>query len=105
MSEGGMTDIMHEGQSLGQFTVQPQRYGNGTRDLRHFQRMRQPVTKMIRESRCENLCLRFQPSKSARMNDAVPVASVFATITVCIFAETAAAGLIGVHGPRGGCRN
>ena len=53
---------------------------HGPRDLRDFQRMRQPVAKMIGEAHGEDLRLRFQPAESARMDHAVAVARVVVAV-------------------------
>ena len=48
--------------------------GDGPRDLRHLDGMRQPVAEVVGVTAGENLCLRFQPAKGARMDNTVAVA-------------------------------
>src|SRR5580692_3992419 len=103
MAERWMADVVNQGKSLDQLRVQAQSRGHGTRDLRHFDRMRQPVTKMIGEARREDLSLGFQAPESPRMHDTVAIASVFTAVTVQWFWITAAARSTGVHGPGRKC--
>ena len=76
MTEGRMSDIVDERQCLRQIRIESQRGGHGASDLRHFQRMREAIAKMIGEARGENLSLRLEPAESAGMDDAVAVARV-----------------------------
>src|SRR5262252_6665823 len=64
--------------------------------------MGEPITEVIREARGEDLCLGLKPAESARMNDAVTVAGIFAAIWMWLFRVTASAGVGGPHGPRYG---
>jgi len=52
----------------------PKLRGDGARDLRHFNRVRQPVAEVIGITAGEDLRLRFQPPKGAGVNDTVAVA-------------------------------
>src|SRR5208282_876603 len=54
---------------------------------------------MVGEARRENLCLRFQATEGAGMDDAVAVARVFATVSMRGFQKTPAAGRSGLHCP------
>jgi hypothetical protein len=68
-----MPDIVNQPQSFGQVIVEPKLGSDGARNLRNFERVGQAVSKMVRIAARENLRLRLKTSKSARMNDAVPV--------------------------------
>ena len=65
---------MRERQRLRQIFIQTQHSGNGARDLRHLNGMRQAVPEMIGDARREDLRLVFQAAERAGMNHAVPVA-------------------------------
>ena len=78
--EWRMADVVDQRERFCQIRIQIQRARNGSRDLRHFDRMRQPVAKMIGVARGENLRLRFQTPESARMNHAVAVARIVVAI-------------------------
>ena len=65
---------MHQGQRFHQIGVQSKLRGDGARDLRDFDGVRQPVAEVVGVAAGENLRLRFQPAKGAGMDDAVAVA-------------------------------
>jgi len=73
---------MDKSESLGKFRVEAQSSGHSAGNLRNFQRMGEPITKMIGIADGENLRLGFEASKSPRMNDAVAIARVFAAVGV-----------------------
>src|SRR5258708_34144543 len=68
-----MPDVMHQRQSLDQIFIQPERRGDGPRDLHHFNGVRQPVAKVIGVPAREDLGLVLKPAESAGMDDPVPV--------------------------------
>ena len=80
----------------------PQRACHRARDLRNFQSVRQPVAKVIRKPRGEDLRLGFQPPKSPRMDDAVAVPRIVVAVGMLRFWIPAAARAPHVH--RVGCR-
>src|SRR4029077_20361578 len=82
---------------------QLERSGDGAGDLRNFERVRQPIAKMVGIARRENLRLGFQPAKSARVDDAVAVPRIDTTIRMEGFRVAAAAGLLSTHRP--GCKS
>jgi hypothetical protein len=82
MAKGRVADVVHQGQSLDEFRVDAQGGGNGARNLGDFERMCQPIAKMIGEAGAENLCFCFQAPKRAGMDDAVAVARIFAAVSV-----------------------
>src|SRR6516162_9144678 len=47
MAKWRMADVMNQCERLGQIGVEPQRSGDGARDLRNFQRVRQPVAEVV----------------------------------------------------------
>ena len=68
VSEWRMPEIVSQRQRFGKVRIQTQRTGHGARNLRDLQRMRQAIAKMVGVARGENLGLRFQPAKGARVN-------------------------------------
>lgn len=82
MAEWRMADIMHQCQRLNQFRVDAQSSCNGTGDLGDFQRVGQPVAKMIGETSAENLGFCFQPAECSGMDDTVAVPRVLTAIGV-----------------------
>ena len=74
MAEGRMSDVMNQRQRLDQIAVQPELGRNGTRNLRHFDGVRQAIAKMIGLATGENLGLGFQAPEGTGMNDAVAIA-------------------------------
>jgi hypothetical protein len=100
VTERRMSDVMHQCQRFHQLRIQPERRRHRSRNLRHLERVRQPITKMIRKAHRENLRLRFQPPKRARMHDPVAIARIFASIFMGSFGKAPASRLIRVHGPR-----
>jgi len=61
--ERRVPDVMHQSQRLGEIGIEPERSCHGTRDLGHFQRMRETITKVIGIPRGEDLRFRFQAPK------------------------------------------
>ena len=74
VAERRVAKIVRQGKRLHQIGVQSELCGDGARDLRDLNGMRQPVAEMIGVTACENLRLRFQAAKSARMDDTIAVA-------------------------------
>src|SRR6266849_8423137 len=68
-----MPDVMHQGQGFHEVFIEPQRSGDGPRDLHHFDGVRKPVAKVIGVPARENLGLVLKSAKSAGMDDPVPV--------------------------------
>ena len=68
-----MPEIMHQGQRLNQIGIQPELRSDRSRDLRDLNRMRQPVAEVIRVAAREDLRLRFQTAKRARVDDTIAV--------------------------------
>src|SRR6202044_1467711 len=63
VTEGRMTYVVYQGQSLGKLGIQPQRVRNGARNLRDLYRVRQTIAKVVGVTRGENLRLGFQATK------------------------------------------
>jgi hypothetical protein len=74
MTEWWMPDVMHQRQRLDQIDVQSELRGNGTRNLRHLERVCQAIAKVVGIAASENLRLGFQTPKGAGVDDAVAVA-------------------------------
>src|SRR5580693_1233332 len=68
VSKGRMSEVVRQGQRLYQIGVQSKLRGDGARNLRDFDGMGQPVAKVVRIAARENLSLRFQPPKCARVD-------------------------------------
>ncbi len=80
--ERRVAHVVDERQGLDQFRVQPQRLPHRAADLRHLERVRQAVAKMVRVTAREDLRLVLEPPESARVDDPVAVALVFAAVGV-----------------------
>ena len=74
MAEGRMAEIVRERQGLGEIVVEMQRPRDRARDLRHFERMRQPRPVMVAFVIDEHLRLVLQASECGGVNHAVAVA-------------------------------
>ena len=96
--ERRVTDVVNQGQSLDQVHVKAELAGDGAGNLRHLQRVSQPVAKMIGETAGKNLGLGLQPAESAGMNDPVAVALEIVAIGVLGLGNAASAGLLHPHG-------
>jgi hypothetical protein len=101
MAKWRMADVMDKRQGLREVNIQIEGFGNGARDLRDFEGMRQTIAKVIGVTSSEDLRLCFQPAKGSRMNNAVAIACIFATIWVRWFGKAAATGVGPLHGPGG----
>src|SRR5208282_4994867 len=95
--ERRMSEIMHQSQRLRQIGVQPKLRGNGARNLRNLDGVREPVAKVVGVTARENLRLRFQAAKSAGMNDAVAVALKVVAIGMRRLGMAASAGIFDAH--------
>src|SRR3990167_2685868 len=85
MAERRMSQIMRQGDGLGQVLVKRKRAGNRASDLRHFDRMRQARAEQIALVVDENLSLVFETAERGAMDDAVAVALVFGAVRGCGF--------------------
>ena len=81
--------------------AEPQHTGNGARNLRHFDRMRQPRAKVIAEVIDEYLRLVLEAAEIFRMHDAVTVALKPAAQRVRRFGKHAAFEIGALGGERG----
>jgi hypothetical protein len=80
VAEGRMADVMDEREGFSEVGVEFQGSGHGARNLRHFERVREPVPEMIGEARRENLRFRFEAAKGAGMDHAVAIARVVVAV-------------------------
>src|SRR5262249_38512606 len=76
MAERRMTQIVGQGDRLGQVLIQPELASDCPADLSYFQSVREASAVMIVSLRREDLGLVHQPAKGRRMNDAIPVALI-----------------------------
>src|SRR4029077_3606569 len=97
VAEGRVPDVVHQGQSFGEISVELQRSGDGARDLRDLQRVREPVAEMVGIPRGEDLCFCFEPAERPRMNHAVAVARVDVAVRVRRLGITPAARFPRIH--------
>src|SRR5579862_7244715 len=74
MAKRWMSHVVYQRQRLHQVAIQSQLSGDGSRNLRDLDRVRQPVAKVVGVPPRENLRLGFQTPKCASMNDPVAVA-------------------------------
>ena len=74
MAEGGVAEIVAEGDRLGEVVVEPERPGERAGDLRDFDRVGQAGAEMIALVVDEHLRLVGEAAEGGRMDDAVPVA-------------------------------
>ncbi len=65
---------MHQRQRLDQIHIQVERRGDGARDLRHLDGVRQARAEVVGVAAREDLRLVLQPPEGAGVNDAVAVA-------------------------------
>src|SRR6266850_1324960 len=105
MAEWRMADVVDESERFGEVRVQTQRGSNGARDLRDFQRVRQPVAEVVGIPRGENLCLRFEAPEGTRVNNAIAIARVNAAVGMLRLRVAAPTGILRAHGPGSRSRN
>ena len=91
VSKRRMADVVHERQRFNQIGVQVQLLGDGARDLRNLERVREAIAEVIGEASGEYLRLVFQTAESARMYDAVAVTLVVVAIGMRRFRIAASA--------------
>ena len=73
MSEGGMPQIMGQGDRLGELFVEPQLAGDAAGDLRHLKGMGKAGTVVITLVVDEDLGLVFQPPERGAVDDAITI--------------------------------
>src|SRR5208282_5375115 len=78
--EWRMADVVDEGKRFGEIGVQLQSARYRARDLCNFQRVREPVAKVIGKASREYLRFRFETAERAGMDYAVAVAGVVIAI-------------------------
>src|SRR5215471_702496 len=71
MAKWRMADIVNQCERLGEICIQIKRLRDGARYLCDLKGVRQAIAKVIGIARGEDLRLRFEAAKSARMNDAI----------------------------------
>ncbi len=74
VTEGRMTKVVDEGESLDQIGVEREFSGDGARDLRDFDGVGEAVAEMIGVAAREDLSFGFEAAEGTGMNDAVAVA-------------------------------
>src|SRR5579872_28477 len=97
MPEWGMTHIVHQRQSLDQIHVQAKLSRDGSRNLRNFNRVSQPITKVVGMAASENLSFCLKPAKGPGVNNAVAVTLKIVAIRMRRLGITASAGLLHPH--------
>ena len=74
VAERRVAEIVAERDRFGQLFVQPQHLGDGPRDLRDLERVRQPGAVVIAGRREEDLGLVLQPAERLAVDDAIAIA-------------------------------
>ena len=97
MAERRVAKIVHQRERFRQIHVERERSRDGARDLRHFDRMGEPVAEMIGIAAGKNLRLVFEPPKGTGVNNAIAVALIVVAIRMRRFREAASAGLFHLH--------
>ena len=72
--ERRVAEIVAERDRFGQLLVQPQHLGDGPRDLRHLERVRQPRAVVVAGRREEHLRLVLEPPERLAVDDAIAIA-------------------------------
>jgi hypothetical protein len=93
-----MANVVYERQRLSEVHIQLQLLGNGPRNLRHFDGMREPVAEVIADALGENLGFVFEAAEGARVNDTVAIALKVVAIGVRWFRKASAARAFDPHG-------
>jgi hypothetical protein len=91
VAERRMANVMNERECFRQLGIQAEGSGDGTRNLRDLQSVRQAVAKVIGVTSGENLRFGFEAAKRARVNDAITVPRIFPPIRVRRLRKMAAA--------------
>src|SRR5580658_6443160 len=97
VAERRMADVVDQSESLGKISIEFEGAGNGTRDLRDFERVREAIAKVVRVPSGKNLRLGFQPPERPGMNYAIAVAGIIVSIRVLWFRVAPAARALHVH--------
>src|ERR1700747_3745562 len=100
MAEGGMSDVVDKSERFRKIGVKAKGRGNGARNLRDLQCVRQAVAKVVGIASGEDLCFSFQAAKGARVHNAVAVARVSATVRMGRLGKAPPARNLFAHGPR-----
>src|SRR5271169_415143 len=97
VAERGMAEIVHQGERFCQIGVEAKLCGDGARNLRYLDGVRQPVAEVIGVTAGKNLRLRFQPAKGAGMNDTIAVALKVVAVGMRRLGMAASAGVFYAH--------
>ena len=92
---------MHQGQRFDQVGVETELGGDGARDLRDFDGVRQAVAEVVGIAAGENLGLRFQAAEGAGVDDAVAIALKVVAVGMRRLGMPASAGLFHADGVGG----
>ena len=103
VAERRVPDVVHQGQGLGEIGVEFERSGDGARNLRDFQRVREAVAEMVGIARGEDLRFCFEAAERPRMDHAIAVARVVVAVRMRRFGITPAARFRCVHRIGGQC--
>ena len=93
VAERRVADVVHEREGFSQIGIEMRAPSHRAGNLRHFQRMREAIAKMIGIAGGENLRFRFQAPESPRMDHAVAVAGVIVSVGMRWFRKAPAARL------------
>ena len=98
VAKGWMTDVVDQGESFDQVSVESELGGDGARDLRDFDGVGQTIAKVVGVAAREDLRFRFETAEGAGMDDAVAVALKVVAVGVRRFGMAASAGIFYVDG-------
>src|SRR5271166_1049421 len=97
MPKRWVPNVMDQSQRLDQVYIESNLRGDRPRNLCHFNRMCQPVAKMVGVSPRKDLRFRFQPPKRASMHDAIAIALKVVAVRMGRLRMTASARLLHAH--------
>src|SRR5579885_208926 len=95
-----MAYVMRQGKRFNQMDVQAELGGNGPGNLRHFERVRQAIAKVVGITAGENLGFGFESPEGPRVNDAVAVPLKIISVRMSWLGVSPAPGLLHVDGIR-----
>lgn len=97
VAKGRMADIMHERECFHEIDIEAERAGDGARNLRDFERVREAIAEMIAVSAREDLRLGFEAAERAGVNHTVAVALEIVAVGMRRLRKAASAGVLDVH--------
>src|SRR5579871_5562043 len=97
VAEGGMADVVHQGESFDQVNIEIKLRGDGAGNLRHFDGVSQAIAEVVGKAAGEDLSFGFQTAKGAGVDDAVAVALEGIAVGMRRLGVAASAGIFHTH--------